>query len=694
MYGRLNMNRSVDNYQLLSERKRVIVNSTMYLGSNIRSSYQDYYLIDNKLEQKDLAIHYLSRKMLDELLINVMDHSSTKEGRHLSKMNVVLDPKFISVEDNGGIPVEMHPSLNMWIPYLIFGNLGGGSITGIEEDSARGGQNKIGASLVNILSTKFIVETSDGINSYYQEFSNNMTAYTEPVIKPCRKRYTKVTFFPDFEKINYTNINGDLVHHFIEEDIISFNTRVNEVAVCNPSIKTVLNGKHIKVNSMQHYASLLSKETVCISNNNWDLCVIPSVNREFGHISFINSIRTHDSRSTHVNYVTDKIVSEIRKFSKKKHKIDIKPADVKNCMIVSLSGKIREPKFDSQVKEYLTTPISSFDRNIQLDDKFINDIIKSKIVSNLIEWAKNKSIKLENAKLKEKERKALENDPKYIKNFSDATCKTKEVCRLFLTEGNSANKSVVSARNPKTDASFPLQGVPLNVRGVPIKKVLTNKELFNIITISGLKVGMKSFTKSDGIWYSVKIENNTFMMNEHDIYKTKDGIFRKATKRYIQEIIEDPSSQMEDYKSNPNIIRQLANGLRFNEIVLTPDADVDGYKIVALHINNFNLLWPEFIKEGRLKLLKTPIVRINKGSKEFEFYTKDEFLEWQKENSLKGFAVSYIKGLSGHSEEQFKRYINDPNNFYTITQDDNSDDLLDEMFSSNKSDNRKNWLNN
>jgi DNA topoisomerase-2 len=685
------MNHS-NKYQLLDERSRVMVNSTMYLGSNIRTSYVDYYITNSKLTKIDLNIHYLIRKMLDEILINVTDHSSTEEGKHLSQMKVEIGKNYISVYDNGGIPVIKHSILDMYIPYLIFGNLGGGSKTGYDKDSARGGQNKIGASLVNILSSKFIIETSDGKNSYYQEFTKNMGEYSIPIIKKCRKKFTKITFYPDFPTIKYTNNNDEIVNEFIEDDIIAFETRVHEIAICNPKLVVSLNGKKININSMKKYAMMLSNDTVCISNNNWDLCVIPSKDREFDAISFINSIRTHDLRSTHVSYVADKMVSEIRSFIYKKHKIDIKPSDVKNSMCILLSSKIKEPKFDSQVKEYLTTPVSSYDKVIKIDDKFIRTLIKSEVVSNLVEWAKNKSIKLKDKKLKEREANALANDPKFVPKFSDATNKNRELCRLFLTEGDSANKSVVSARNTKLDGSFPLKGVPLNVRGVKIDKVIKNIELFNIITVTGLKIGMSQFTKPDGIWYKVKIDNNTFMMNEHDKYTTTNNIIRRASKRYIQEVINDITPYIEEYRNNSRIRRSLVDGLRFNEIVLTPDADFDGYKIAALHINNFSLLWPDFIKEGRLKLLRTPIIRITKGPKTYEFYNKEEFSIWQKDNSLTGFKVNYIKGLSGHSESQFKSYINNPKNFYTITPDDNSDDLLNQIFSTSTAKLRKEWL--
>ena len=128
-----------EKYQLLSERERVIVNSTMYLGSNVRSEHSDNYIINGKLKKSSLNIHYLLRKMADEVFINVTDHSTTKEGGHLSKLQVDVGDNFVSAFDDGGIPVEIHSELGMYIPFLIFGNLGGGSKTGYDEDSSRGG---------------------------------------------------------------------------------------------------------------------------------------------------------------------------------------------------------------------------------------------------------------------------------------------------------------------------------------------------------------------------------------------------------------------------------------------------------------------------------------------------------------------------------------------------------------------------
>lgn len=692
---------STDKYQLLSERERVLVNSTMYLGSNVRTPIQDWFVIENKLQHKELDIHYLASKMVDELLINVSDHSSTKEGAHLSLMKVTIGENYVEVTDNGGILVDIHPETGYWIPYLIFGNLGGGSKTGFDEDSTRGGQNKIGASLVNILSKRFIVKTSDGNKSYYQEFSNNMTEYTEPVISKSKHKGTTITFYPDFDAMNYDcKVKGK----FNDDDIIAFNTRVYEMAFSNPQILTYLNGNKILINSSEKYISLLGhKNYVTIENNGWDLSITNSSKKNYEHISLVNSIRTHADNSTHTQYVTDKIVGIIREYLVKKYKIELSPGEIKQHLMLVLTCKISLPKFDSQVKERLTTPVSAWNKKIVFDELFEKKLIKSTFLNQIIEDIKSRTSAKEFEKLKEDTKKAVNTDTKSVPKFLDATTKIREFATLYLSEGDSAYKAVNSARNPKFDASFPLKGVVLNVRNTEVSKIMKKEgsEIFNIVSITGMKPGQKRFSKPDGIWLKAKMDKSIILINENDFYvmnRETETIRRPTTSRIIDNNVTPTHEELLVYHNmvkDEVIVRELEPGVRFGKIALAMDADMDGHKILALNISNFDVLWPSYIKEGRLYKLVTPIIRVRHNGEEIEFYTEDDFEHWfnslSKSQQSKA-SILHVKGLSGHTAKQFKKFLMSRDNFKKIVYSDGDFEYINDIFSSNNAQYRKDWM--
>lgn len=137
--------------------------------------------------------------------------------------------------------------------------------------------------------------------------------------------------------------------------------------------------------------------------------------------------------------------------------------------------------------------------------------------------------------------------------------------------------------------------------------------------------------------------------------------------------------------------------LRFGKMVATCDADVDGQHITGLLINLFHKFWPELFQLGFVNYLRTPVVLVNlKDKTELEFFTEDDFKKWEATTgqTVKGWTKNYYKGLSKWKTERFAKFLDNISDYmYRIDIDDETDeDAINLGFSTDRSDDRKVWL--
>ena len=230
-----------------------------------------------------------------------------------------------------------------------------------DEKKIVGGKNGFGFKLVLIWSKWGKIETVDHKTGqkYIQEFHNNLNIIDKPIISKCKnKPYTCVSFKPDFERLK---ING------IDEDFKSLMLRriYDIAAVTNKSIKVKYNSKELEVKNFLNYIDLYignKNETERIyeqGNERWEYAVCISPYEEFRQISFVNGINTSKG-GKHVDYISNQIVRKITNYIKTKKHIDVKPASIKEQLMIFVNCTIENPAFDSQTKDYLNTAVSNF----------------------------------------------------------------------------------------------------------------------------------------------------------------------------------------------------------------------------------------------------------------------------------------------------------------------------------------------
>lgn len=619
-------------YRKLTEVQHVLARPGRYIGSITPHRAEEYVCSEAehfKFVKKELTYNPGFQKLFDEVISNSADHSKREEGKHLDTIRVDVDQEkgSISVYDNGGIPVVMHSEYNQWVPEMIF-ELRSGSNFDDSDESMLTGQNGEGASLTNIFSNKFVVDTCDGSNRFRMTFEDHSQDRKDPTITASTKHkgYTRVTYFPDFKLLGMSGLD--------DGNYAMLLARTMQVAATNPHLKVYWNGTRLPVRSFKDYVELFVADELVIHDdtNHWKVSVTGATDG-FEHISFVNGTHTKTG-GTHINYVANQIIDGLRQFINKKHKIDMKPSDLKQHFRLFIDAQIVNPRYASQTKEDLITEIKDFKTSWELSPKILNKILKSDIVQDILDWAAAKQKQLELQELRRINKNTAKTDPRRVEKFSDALSKKdRDQCILFLTEGDSAGKSVQAGRgkNPYI-GSFPLKGKPLNVRDRDTKKILENQEIKKIMTIIGLQLGERV---------------------------------------------------------------ESVDQLRFGKIAFCTDADVDGSHISGLLINLFDHFWPELFDLGVIHLFRTPLLKVTLKNKEvLQFFTEREFKAWEAETVEKGYSFKYYKGLGTSTAKEFADYFSEMDRYlFKVYMNSKTDkDSIDLAFNGARADDRKKWL--
>jgi DNA topoisomerase-2 len=451
----------------------------MYIGSIKPHTSKKYILVDGKMCPLELTYNPGLLKIFDEIITNSVDEHK-REGSKLDTIKVAIRDGKFEVWDNGGIPVVKHKEEDQWIPEMIFSNLKAGSNFDDTEDRTWAGTNGVGSSLTNIFSKEFTISTCDGKNSFLQVFSNNMRDKTNPTIKRNKNNHTCITFKPDYEKFGLEKLddaNAELIKK-----------RVYDIAGCNPTLKIYINDELINVKSFEDYIKFYREDYFFETNKEKTWCLGIAHSQEgFQQISFANTTETYDG-GNHVDYIMNQVIVQLREYFQKKHKVDIKPSELKNHIGIFLCSTVINPSFSSQTKEKLITEIKDFGYTFEVSEKLIKSILKSEIVNSVLDWIQQKKSADEN-KLARELNKNLSKIK--VEKLIDAKGKDRWKCSLALFEGDSASSAFRKYRDPQTQGAFSLRGKFINAMEITNQKLVGNNEVVNLMGALGLKLGQK-----------------------------------------------------------------------------------------------------------------------------------------------------------------------------------------------------------
>ena len=625
-------------YIKLEPREHVLTRPGMYIGS-LDEDNIDAWIYDNSMKFKNISYISGLYKIYDEIIVNALDHvircRNTEKPVKDIKVNIYQDSGMLEVYNSGeGIEIELHKEHQIYIPELVFGNMLTSTNYDDNEERIIGGQNGIGAKACNIFSKQFVIETVDHRKKklYKQEFTNNMKEKTSPEISKYTKYpYTKISFIPDYTRFKLKSLSNDMYTLLVK--------RVYDVCALTPiDLKVYINDTKLEYKNFEKYVDLYLGDSrsevprvyMCSEDQRWEICISGSDNG-FKHVSFVNGINTIKG-GKHVDYVTNQITKKITDMIAKRKKIQVKPNLVKEHLFVFIRSTISNPTFDSQTKEFLTTPYSKFGSKLDLSEKIIDKIYKLNITQDIIDASMKDDSK--NAKKTDGKKKS---SIRGIAKLDDAnwagTHKSNE-CVLILTEGDSAKSMAISGLSEvgrNKYGVFPLKGKIMNVKDTNIKKISENEEINNLKKIIGL-------------------ESNKVYVN-------------------IDE-------------------------LRYGSIMILTDADTDGSHIKGLLFNMFHTLWPSLIKmENFVTSMMTPIVKVTKGKLTESFYNLTSYENWKIVNDNgKGWDIKYYKGLGTSTNKEAKEYFKNMKTINYQWSDDTSHESIELAFNKKRADDRKEWL--
>jgi len=512
---------------------------------------------DPKMELKEIKYNSGFVKIFDEILTNASDHSIRTDKVKNIKVNVNED--YISIENDGpGIPVKIHEKEKIYIPDMLFNSLLTGENYNDNEERLTGGRNGLGATLCNIYSKLFIVETADGKKDYYQKSTNNLSKIFKPKTKRSKKNFTRITFYPDFEKFDIQEIDDNIKSILLKRTI--------DIAAYNPKVKVYFNDKLIPIRNFKDYINMYLEEGDFIYekiNDFWEIGISTSYDEMFMQSSMVNGIATING-GTHVNYITNLISNVIKDHILKSNKgLRIRPSDIKNNLFMFVNSKIVNPTFENQTKETLTTRIATSDlrEDFSLTDSFIRRLLKSKIVEDITDrvLSKNQSQLQKDLNKTNKSLKIRKLDDAIMAGTFDS-----DKCHLFLTEGDclQENTMITIIRN-----------------GEKIETEIKNIKLNDAVITHNNNIGyINNISKKIEKSVRIKLKNNNILIcSENHKWFIYDKINKNFTFKKTKNL---------DIKNHRMIINKnvnFENFIKIKDIVDYKDNKFD--KIIYLNNN-------------------------------------------------------------------------------------------------------------
>ncbi len=494
------------------------------------------------------------------------------------------------------------------------------------------GLNGVGTKAVNALSSFFRVESTRDGNSVSAEFEQGELITTEELTETSRRRGTKVSFIPDeaiFKSFNYRK-------EYIEKMLKNY-------VYLNPGLSIIFNGE--KFYSEEGLKDLLG-DRIADKDRLFDIIHLKGNDIEVAltfskaqyseeYHSFVNGQHTTQG-GTHQSAFREAIVKTVREFYGK----NFDPSDVRKSIVSAISIKVMEPVFESQTK----TKLGSTDMggNLPTVRTYIVDFVKTKL-DNYLHKHTDTADKLHRKILQaEKERKDLSGIRKLAKERAKkASLHNKKLrdCRIHLTDTKKENY---------------LDTTLFITEGDSASGSITKSRNVNTQAVFSLK-GKPL---------------NSYGLSKKIVYENEEFNLLQAALN-IEDSLED---------------------LRYNNIVIATDADVDGMHIRLLIITFFLQFFPELIKEGHLYILQTPLFRVRNKKETIYCYSENERKEAIKK--LSGSPeITRFKGLGEISPDEFVHFIGDDIRLdpVMLEKDQSIDDLLKFYMGKNTPD-RQNFI--
>lgn len=531
--------------------------------------------------------------LIKEVIDNCIDEHTMGYGKHV---DITIEGKTVTIRDYGrGIPLGKVVDVVSKIN------------TGAKYDSKAFqksvGLNGVGTKAVNALSNYFKVTAYREGKEKTAEFERGVLIKEHKEVKTTEENGTMVSFVPDDTVFK----NFHFIHEYLDGQLWNY-------CYLNAGLVINLNGK--KYVSKNGLLDLLHRKTnedelryPVIHLKGEDIEVAITHENQYGeeYYSFVNGQYTTQG-GTHLAAFREGYVKTIRDFFKK----DYDAADIRASICAAVSVRVQEPVFESQTKTKLGSQVV-FDGGPTMRN-FIGDFL-SKELDNFLHrnptTAESLKKRIEQS---ERERKELAG----IKKLANERAKKANLhnrklrdCRYHLNDEATGKEKDTIIEKQKESTIFITEGDSASGSITKARSVETQA----VFSLRGKPLNCFGLTKK------VVYENEEFNLLQHALN-----------------------------------IEEGYEGLRYNNIVIATDADVDGMHIRLLLMTFFLQFFPDLVKNQHVYILETPLFRVR--NKQETIYCYDE---GEKQAAIKKLGgkpeITRFKGLGEISPDEFARFI-------------------------------------
>lgn len=562
-----------------------------------------------------------SQRGLHHCVYEIVDNSIDESlAGYCKEIHVTLNPDHsVTVEDDGrGIPVDIKPESGKSALEIVHTVLHAGGKFGDGGYKVSGGLHGVGASVVNALSEKFIVEVSRDGFIWRQEYLRGEPSSAVEKTKETTKTGTKTTFWPDPEIFTETTE--------MDKDVIT--NRLREMAFLNKGLKIIFKDGKSQEEQVFHYeggiasyVEFLNKNKTAIFENviymekmidNMQIEVAMQYTEAYNEsvLSFANNINTHEG-GTHLTGFRNSITRVLNDYARKNNILkdseqNLSGEDVREGITAIVSVKLQNPEFEGQTKEKLgnqevTAAVQDVVRDklqewLEFNPKIAKTILEKTLQAQRAREAARKARELTRRK------SVLENSTLPGK-LADCSNREPEKCEIYIVEGDSAGGSAKQGRNRMFQAILPLRGKILNVERARLDKIYGNNEIQAMVQAFGINISK----------------------NEEEVELEK---------------------------------------LRYHKIIIMTDADVDGAHIRTLLLTFFFRYAKPMLDNGYVYIAQPPLFKVTSGKTSEYLYDERALDKLLRERGVKGLCLRDTAKTKVCSESAFTELMANMSAYY------------------------------